>query len=427
MRRSGALTLGAVLMLGGATGGRGDELSDSVGASGSPASGFSLPALPGNWSDLPVRLTASESVGYNSNIFAVPIGTRLPNDQPQGDFTSTSSYGLSTKANFYGQQLLFDGTFGVIRYVHQTGFDSNIYSFSPGVNWTLTSRCAGNVTGLFTKSPSALTELVGTGINYVTTTSVSETGKCAISNGYSVVFNSGVTKTLNSNALDAVNNANTKMIAAGIEYAKGDSDLTLLATKSDSNYANRGLALNTVGLANTIVYHSFNASYTRQINPNLSVTAQLGLVGVTHDVTLSLPKTLLPTYSLSATWTITPKIILTASASRTVAPPTTVIGNAEQAYNTSLNLSYQATPKVVFSATGSAGYSTVAFTPGLVGTTALAPFFTTSNFYTVAAGVTYSMTPFISAGLNASYIERVSNRGITPQDLILVSLNYRPY
>src|SRR5271154_356878 len=46
MRRSGALTLGAVLMLGGVTGGRGDQLSGSVGA-GDPSSwaGFVLPTL----------------------------------------------------------------------------------------------------------------------------------------------------------------------------------------------------------------------------------------------------------------------------------------------------------------------------------------------------------------------------------------------
>ena len=38
------LALGAVLMLGGVIGGRGDELSGSVGAAGqSPAGGFSLP------------------------------------------------------------------------------------------------------------------------------------------------------------------------------------------------------------------------------------------------------------------------------------------------------------------------------------------------------------------------------------------------
>jgi hypothetical protein len=106
---------------------------------------------------LPVRLSASESVSYNSNILSLPIGMSTTNGLPQGDFTSTSSYGLSTKANWYGQQFFFDGTFGVIRYLHETGFDSNVYSFSPGVNWTLTSRCAGALVGLFTKSPSTIT------------------------------------------------------------------------------------------------------------------------------------------------------------------------------------------------------------------------------------------------------------------------------
>ena len=204
------MTLGAVLMLGGVSGGRGDELSGSVGA---PSPGvFALPSLPAdwNWSELPVRLTASETVSYNSNIFALPIGTGVPNGGPQGDFTSTSSYGLSTKANWYGQQFFFDGTFGVIRYLHNATFDSNIYSFSPGVNWTLTSRCAGNIIGTFTKSPSGITEQVGFGVNYSTTTALNESGKCAVSNGYSVIFNSGVTKTTNSSALNAVNNNQTK-------------------------------------------------------------------------------------------------------------------------------------------------------------------------------------------------------------------------
>ena len=243
-----------------------------------------------------------------------------------------------------------------------------------------------------------------------------------------MVFNSSATKTNNSNPLDAVNNANIEMISAGIEYAKGNGDLTLLATKSDTNYASRGAALNALGLANTVVFHSFNLSYTRQINPNLSVTGQLGLVGVTNAFTLGLPKTLLPTYSLAATWAITPKVSLSASATRTVAPPTTLIGNAEVAYYTNLNLTYQATPKVAFSASGSAGYSSVAFTPGAAGTTtALVPFLTTTNYYALTAGVTYAMTPFISAALSATYTERVSDHVITPQDLITVSLNYRPY
>lgn len=147
------MTLGAVLMLGGVTGGRGDDLSGSVVAGGSPsAGGFAFPALPDywNWSDLPVQLRASETVSYNSNIFALPAGTSGPNGEALADLTSTSSYGLSTKANWYGQQFFFDGTFGVIRYLRNADFDSNIYSFSLGVNWTLTSRCAGTVVGLLT-------------------------------------------------------------------------------------------------------------------------------------------------------------------------------------------------------------------------------------------------------------------------------------
>jgi hypothetical protein len=84
------LTLGAVLVLGGVTGGRGDELSGTAGAP--PSGGFALPELPGdwNWSDLPVRLTASETVSYNSNVFSLPTGTSVSNGLPQGDFTEVA-------------------------------------------------------------------------------------------------------------------------------------------------------------------------------------------------------------------------------------------------------------------------------------------------------------------------------------------------
>ena len=71
------MALGAVLMLGGVNGGRSDELSGSVGVGDSSSSGgFVLPTIPGNWSDLPFQLTASENVSYNSNIFATPNGVK---------------------------------------------------------------------------------------------------------------------------------------------------------------------------------------------------------------------------------------------------------------------------------------------------------------------------------------------------------------
>jgi len=255
---------------------------------------------------------------------------------------------------------------------------------------------------------------------------VNETGKCAISNGYSVIFNSGVTKTFNSNPVDALNNSNVELISAGIEYTRGTSDLTFLATKSDTNYANRGGALNVVGLASTVVFHTFNVTYVRQINDNMAVTGQFGLVGVSNEFSLGLPKTLLPIYSIEGSWSVTPKLRLNASASRVVTPPTTVIANAEVAYNAILSMTYQLTPKVSLTASATAGYTSVAFTPTLASTT-FAPFAGNTDYYTANAGISYAMTPFLSAALNATFSERVANHTLTPQDLITASLNYRPY
>ena len=99
------------------------------------------------------------------------------------------------------------------------------------------------------KSPAEITDLVGVGVNYTTTTALNETGKCAVGNGYSLLFNSGLTTTTNSNPIDAVNNARTTLLAAGIEYAKGYSTLTALASISDSRLhrPNRGAGRARIG------------------------------------------------------------------------------------------------------------------------------------------------------------------------------------
>jgi hypothetical protein len=421
------LTLGVVLTLGAVTGGRGQDLSGSVtSADGSTLGGFALPSVPENWADLPVKLTASQTVSYNSNLSGFPVGVATPG-QVLGDFNSTTNFGVSTRANVSGQQLYFDGTFGVIRYLHEVAFDSTVYSLSAGVDWHVTSRCSGTLGVALSKSPAAITEQVGTGVNYSTTTALNETGKCEVGNGYSFLFNSGLTTTKNSDPTNALNNGRTALLSAGVEYAKGASTLTALASLSDQTFTSRGGAAADLGLANQTDFHSFTLDYTRQINPNLSVSGLIGLVGVTSGFSLGLPKTLLPIYTLSANWTLTPKLALNASASRTIAPPTTVIANAEQSYNATVGLTYQLTPKLVATATGSIGYSTSSFT-ATTAQAAISPFFfDTQNIYTVNTGLIYSMTPFLSAALNASYNERVANHLITPQDVVTVSLNYRPY
>jgi outer membrane receptor protein involved in Fe transport len=179
-------------------------------------------------------------------------------------------------------------------------------------------------------------------------------------------------------------------------------------------------------LATETDFHSFTLNYTRQIDPNLSVSGTIGLVGVTSGFSLGLPKTLLPIYTLSANWTVTPKLALTASASRAISPPTTVVANAQQSYGANINLIYQLTPKIGLSAGGSVDYSTTSFTSGAVA--GVSPFlFSSQNTYSLNTGLTYSMTPFLSAALSASYNERVASHTITPQDVVTVSLNYRPY
>ncbi|MGB7977084.1 MAG: hypothetical protein WCF81_22645 [Roseiarcus sp.] len=428
MRRSGAFTLAVVLTLGAVSGGRGQELSSSVTpANGSLFDGLVLPSIPENWSDLPFKLTASQVVSYNSNISAFPIGV-APQGAVLGDFTSTTNFGFRTRANVSGQQVFLDATFGVIRYLHDVQFNSTVYSLNAGVDWNVTSRCSGALATSLSKSPAQLTEQVGTGVNYTTTTALNETGKCAVANGYSLLFNSGLTTTTNSNSINALNNARTALIAAGVEYARGLGTLTALASISDANYNSRtGAQQVALGLATETDFHSFTLNYTRQISPSLSVSGLIGLVGVTSGFSLGLPKTLLPIYTVSTTWALAPKLGLTASASRSISPPTTVVANAQQSYDAGMNLSYQLTPKIGLSAGGSIGYSTTSFTPATVAT-AISPFlFGSQNTYNLNTGLNYTMTPFLSAALSATYSERVGNHLITPQDVVTVSLNYRPY
>jgi outer membrane receptor protein involved in Fe transport len=140
---------------------------------------------------------------------------------------------------------------------------------------------------------------------------------------------------------------------------------------------------------------------------------------------VALPRTLLPIYSLGATWTFTPKLSLNLSAARSISPPTTVIANSQTSENVAVNLTYQMTPKISVTAGGSADYSESSFTSA---TPEISPFFVnTQKTYSLSTSLNYSMTPFLSAGLSAAYSERVSSGLITPQDIVTVSLNYRPY
>jgi hypothetical protein len=100
---------------------------------GSLIDGFVLPAVPENWADLPFKLTASQTTSYNSNINSFPV-SGAPAGTLLGDFTTTSNFGFSTKANIENQQVFLDATFGVIRYLHNVQDNSTVYSLNAGVD-----------------------------------------------------------------------------------------------------------------------------------------------------------------------------------------------------------------------------------------------------------------------------------------------------
>jgi hypothetical protein len=426
------LTLGAILMLGGVTGGRGQEVSGA--ASGGPnfpsLGGFVLPSLPENWSESPIKMTATESLSYNNNIFGAPTGFALGPGEARGDWVSSSLYGGSTLFYWSGQQFYFNGAYGFTRYLHQVDFDSSQYNISAGVNWVLTSRCAGTLSVSAAERPSLITEQIGVGINNLTQTSLNETAKCAISNGYALLFNSGWSDSTNSDSIDAVNDVRTQFVAAGISYANSLNSMFALLTIRGSDFTNRGPVETSLGLSNTLGQNDLTLNYVRNVSPNLTLNGQIGATGETNQFSFSYPRTILPHYLASITWLVTPKLTASATANRAVTPPTNVIGNAETSYSATFNLTYQLTPKVSLSASASASYFSAAFTNGAVTNSALAAAgigVGAGDVYSLRAGLTYAMTPFLTTALTYTYSDRVQDGLMTPQDVIMATLNYKPF
>src|SRR5271165_4482050 len=338
MNRGGALTLGAVLMLGGASGARGDDLSSLADATSSAASlpswGGVFPRLPENWSDLPMQFKLSESAGYNSNVLDLATNTPLSGALARGDFQSISSYAASTNVYWGGQQLFADGSFGLTQYLHDVSLNTFQQAVDAGVNWTYASRCSGKLVA----SESAGTEatfaqqtasgstaaspvpqqiasgpmgvspvpqqIASTSINNVSTTGLKETAKCLVSGDYAVTFSSGVTQSTNSTLVNKPNDSRSVFVAAGISYNVTETNsLDLLATITGTDYTDRPAVLNNLGLAPLITLDQVVVTYAGKIGSNLSVAGLIGAVGATNaSFTLALPSRILPLYSASATW-----------------------------------------------------------------------------------------------------------------------------
>ncbi len=429
------MALGAVLALGGGSAAIADDLSgfDMPSLTALTPSFYGVfPSFPENWSDLPVQIKLSESAGYNSNISSTPelSGVTLsPYGRPIGGWESTSTYGISTKGNWGSDQFFADATYGMDRYPNNDVLNQQHNSVDAGVNWNYTSKCSGKLVGSEQTTPSLPGQQVGINvINSTTTIGFNETAKCIVSGEYAAIFNSGVNNSTNTATLDRFNNFQSVFVSAGMSYAVSDTNnLQLLATITGTDYTDRQIALNSLGLLNNITNDEVNLTYTKNISPLLAVTASVGVVG-TRDTyfSLNLPSGWEPQYSLSVTWSATPKLDLTAAVSRTVSPPTNIISNLEISEGGNFGVTYHATPKVTLAASVSASHATAAF-----GGPAVTAFGTTqnTNTYGGSASLAYAITPFLAANLSYQYTKSTYTQSnlVTPTSVVLLSLNFNPH
>ena len=138
-----------------------------------------------------------------------------------------------------------------------------------------------------------------------------------------------------------------------------------------------------------------------------------------------------PVYSLAAKWTATPKLGLTASVSKSVAPPTSLIANLQATESANLGLTYTLTPKMLLAGGVSASRSTSAGLPAPAIPLALNPtlqvFSANVNYYSANASLNYTITPFFTANLSYTYTKSVQANLVTPDSVILLALTFNPY
>ena len=274
-----------------------------------------------------------------------------------------------------------------------------------GVNWIYTSKCAGKLVAAEQTTPSEPGQQVGVNvINSLTSESFNETAICSVTGNYSAIFNSGTTTSTNSATVDKLNNFQSEFIAAGMSYKVSETNsLQLLATVTGTDYTDRSGLISARSLANKITQDQINLSYTKDINPNLSLVASIGVEGTRPGgFRLTYPTGFEPQYSLAVTWLITPKLTLSPSVSRIATPPTAIIANLQVTESANLGLSYQLTPKISLSTSVSASRITGAVTQsGLTG--AILATGQNEHGYAARANLTYAMTPFLAAILSYQY------------------------
>lgn len=403
-------------------------LPDSAVTATSPTNFPALPSFPDlNWADFPIKLSVQDSVVYNDNVFALPQNaTTFAGLKSRGDLYNLTVLGANSQYYLGQQKISLSGSYGLTRYLTDTVANSNQYNLNAGWDWAFTSRCSGTLATTISKLPSVAEQQIGAGVNNSKSQSFTETAKCLVWGGFSVVANSGRSSSQNSNALNSLIDSNSKYIETGVVYDWSALDNSqLLYRHTDRINPNRTSVLNAAGLAGEVIEDDFTLSYHRYFSQAIDASATAGLtqIHLLSTGAVGASTTVAPHYALNVNWRPSDKLALQASIARTVGAPTTVLANDQVSDTASLSAYYYWSQKTTFNANLSMGNATRAFLQGASATT----LFGNSKYMTAAVGVSYRMTPFISGNLNYQYTD---SRGLgldTVVNRVTVSMNYAPY
>jgi hypothetical protein len=394
-----------------------------------------------NWSDMPFTATASESIGYNTNVLGIAQGTPGVTRGSMGDWYSTTVVGMSVKSNVGAQVFFADGTYGLTRYRQDRFENTSQYSLDAGVNWHLTTRCSGTVIAAINQYQSPLGFQLGSGINLVTSESLNESATCQLSPYVGVLADSGLSATRNAGAngqqnLNSSNDTNTWFARGGLRYTPSSLDtITLSATYTRQFFAN----LQTIpspenNLASASDSIAYELQYTRVITPKITFNGSVGLTE--YKLQASGPNTTgsSPSYSVGLTWQPFPKLSFSIADSLSVGAPTSVQASLQVTQSASVGAVYQLSPKITLSAgaarsnssgasASTAGFSTTA--PG-AGTTTSAYFsasYTISPFWSATASVQHS----VSNNEQVGSVQPTGSNGSVQQNIFTVALSYHPH
>jgi hypothetical protein len=304
---------------------------------------------------------ASSQNQYNDNFQGLASNQPPAANSSRGDFSTTDSVGASGTAEV-GRQLLFaSGEVGKTLYLRSSVFDSQLYLFSGGVRWQATSACSGDITVSFDQHQSDLQELTVPVANQSQTTSYGGSGLCNVGSRYWAG--------LDAKRLDVTNSAPTEQTANRQETnVKGHFYYqlpTLSKLGTDLGYVERVFPQS----SQTVNEYDVGLVFERKLGQKTYLSSQVGIAALTTSGTATgagsagSATSYNPTVNLNVSYSATAKVAANLLLSRAVQSSDEVVSSVTIVDTASLGVTWQVSPKV--SASENAAYTISDFQGGI--------------------------------------------------------------